>query len=687
MASLQTLRNKGGIIVAGVIGLALVAFVLGDLLTSGSQLFGASQNNVGEINGTKISYQEYSNQLDYLTEIKKISDGGNQSSSDEANEALRNQTWEQLIRQYALKPDLEKIGLITTVQEMKQLIGGSNTSPMIMQMFSNPETGQYDPEYLRSFVSNISQDKSGRLQMFWNYLQQEVSDQSQLFKYKYLVDKAAYVTTLEAKKLASLEGTNFSVRFVADRLDKIADSTVTVSDGDAKKFYEDHKRVFRSRESRSIDYVVFQALPSEADYAAASTYINSLTEEFKASQNVLQFATLNSQNPMETRYYKEGELTGELGTFAFSATTDQVYGPSLAADQYTIARVSDVKVLPDSVDFSHIALMPNQKATADSLVNELRKKDANFAVAAAQFSLDNQTSLNGGKMGTVDPQTMPEVFSKPLLSAKKGDVRLVTTPQSLHVIKINSTVGESKKVQLATIKYTIEPSEATRNLAFNNASAFATDANSDFPAAVNSKSLSKRTATVGTNDRNIQGLPASRELARWAYTGKQNEVSKVMEFGDNFVVASITKITETGESPYSDVKSFIISMLQNKKKGEMLAAKMAGATSVDELATKLSLNVIEATDVNFATYIVPEIGLDPSFAGGICGMDAAKLSKPIIGQMAVYAAQIVGTLDNQVSIEIEKARLKAENEQRAFTGAYQAFIEMSDIKDLRYKFF
>jgi len=39
MATLQKIRNKGGVLVAGVIGLALLAFILGDLFSSGPSAF------------------------------------------------------------------------------------------------------------------------------------------------------------------------------------------------------------------------------------------------------------------------------------------------------------------------------------------------------------------------------------------------------------------------------------------------------------------------------------------------------------------------------------------------------------------------------------------------------------------------------------------------------------------------
>lgn len=688
MASLQTLRNKGGVIVAIVIGIALLAFVMGDLVTSGSTLFGASQNNVGEIDGTSISNQQYANQINYLTEIEKISTGS-EAMTDERSNSLRVQAWEQLIREYAFKPSVAKLGLSVSEAEMVQLVGGAYVSPIIAQIFANPQTGQFDAQYLRSFVANMDQDPSGRLAMFWAYLQSEVSDQSLLFKFKSLIDKAAYVTGFEAEQMAQIGGSNYVANFVAQRYDAISDSTITVSESEVKAFYEKSKNMFRQQNVRQIEYVVFEALPSQTDYAQADKYINELVSEFQASQNIQQFVSLNSQSPMDSRYYKEGEMTGELGDFAFKATTDQIYGPSLDGDQYTVARISDVKVIPDSVNFSHIVVLPSQKAQADSIVDVL-KKGGKFAELAAAHSIDDQTKMKGGEVGTIDPQTLPEQFSKVLFDAKKGDVVTVTTPGSLHVIKVNDRKGDGRKVQLGVVKYTIEPSANTRNEAYGKSNSFASATGASgqsFADVAAEKSLSIRTATIGANDRNVQGLAQSRELARWAFNSKKGEVSKVMEFGDSFVVATLTTVRQEGVASYDEVKNQIATMVRMQKKGEMLAQKMSGASSLDELASKLSTSVINASEINFSTYVIPEIGFDPAFAGGIVGMNDSKLSKPIIGMAGVYVAKVDGKLENQISPELERARLNADVQQRAFEDAYQAFLKMSNIKDERYKFY
>lgn len=684
MASLQTLRNKGGVIVAVVIGIALLAFVLGDMLSSGSMLFG-NNNSVGKIDGTSITYEQYSQQINTLTEILKVT-SGSETITEEQTQSIQQQAWDQLVMRYAVTPQFTANGIVVGLNEMTELMTGRYVSPMVQQFFASPETGQFDAAVVRQFLSNIDQDPTGRLQLFWSNLQSDVNTQAQMIKFKTLVDKGSYITSLQAQFLASIESSNYSVRFVAEKLSTIADSTVAVTDAELKEFYNSHKAMFEKGVSRSIDYVVFETLPSTTDYEAAAKYMAGLKTEFETATDVKQFVSLNSQSPFDTRYYKEGELSGDLGTFAFTATTSDVYAPELSGDQYTLARISDVRVLPDSVNFSHIVFDIKDKNTADSLANVIRKNETSFADAASVYSLDKQSAAKGGEVGTLDPQTLAIEFAEPLLTTPKGAITVITTPTTAHIVKINDRIGEGRKVQLGTIKYTVEATEATRSLSFNNAATFANAAKSgDFQKLVSDEKLSKRSATLGSTQRELAGYKNSREAIRWAYNAKVGQTSDVMEFGNSFVIASLTTITEEGIAPLDQVKSDVEAMVRMQKKGEMIAQKMKGS-SVDDLAVKLGTNVIEAADISFSTYIAPEVGFDVAFAGGVCATGEGNTSKPIIGRMAVYVAQVTGALSNPVSPAIVRQRVAAEQEQAAFYKAYQTILR-GNVIDERYKFF
>lgn len=67
MATLQKIRNKAGLLVI-VIGVALLAFIIGDFLNSGQAFFRMSQDKVVVVNGKKVTTQEFSELVNRRTE-------------------------------------------------------------------------------------------------------------------------------------------------------------------------------------------------------------------------------------------------------------------------------------------------------------------------------------------------------------------------------------------------------------------------------------------------------------------------------------------------------------------------------------------------------------------------------------------------------------------------------------------
>ncbi len=681
MASLQTLRNKGGIIVAVVIGISLLAFILGDLLTSGSTLFGGGQN-VGEINGTTITAQQYQEQVNTLTEVQKVT-SRSETISAAQSEMIQRQAWQQLVMRYATTPELNEVGVTVGLEEMTDLLTGDNASPMIQQIFRNPETGVFDAAEVRSFVANVNQDPSGRLQLFWSNLQDEVHNQTQENKFRVLVENGAYITSQHAKFQSGIEGATFNIKMVAEKLSSVADSTIQINASEIKDYYNKNLNSYERPESRTINYVVFEALPSARDYAEAAKYMSSLKDEFEVAADPKQFARLNSQEAFDAKYYKEGELRGDLGLFAFSASADSIYAPEIASDEYVLAKISDKKMVADSMNISHILLGLDRRELADSLVKVIEADPSKYEALAEEFSEDQSTSTKGGEIGTLDPQAVYAQMSEALLNMKRGDVELVVLPTSLHILKVNEVKNLNEKVQLATIKYTVEPSENTRSIAFNKASNFASQSN--FNKAAQDSLLSVRNATLSPSQRDLPGYEDSREVVRWAYNVSPSDKSDVMEFGNSFIVATLSKVSEQGVAPLEEVQSQIETVVRNEKKADLLADKLTG--TVEQAAAANGLEVIDGQDVSFTTYIAPEIGFDPSFAGGVAALKAGQTSKPIKGKTAVYLVEVSEVISNPVSEEMIRERLSAEIQQNLFNNVSNVMLERSDIVDQRYRFF
>ncbi|MBC7744411.1 MAG: SurA N-terminal domain-containing protein, partial [Flavobacterium sp.] len=64
MGIMSFLRNRAGAIIVGAIGFAIVAFLLGDVVTMGTPFWKANQNQVGEVAGETISIQEFNEKVE-----------------------------------------------------------------------------------------------------------------------------------------------------------------------------------------------------------------------------------------------------------------------------------------------------------------------------------------------------------------------------------------------------------------------------------------------------------------------------------------------------------------------------------------------------------------------------------------------------------------------------------------------
>ena len=157
MATLQSIRNHGTILLV-VVGVAMLAFILGDFLNSGSSFFNKNRENVAEIAGHQIHYTEYEAAKDQLTEVYKIETGSSDINEDVTIQ-LRNQVWQRLLMEYTLLDQTKAIGMDVTNDELSELCIGENPHPILNQprAFKNA-SGEFDRSALVNFINSLSQE-------------------------------------------------------------------------------------------------------------------------------------------------------------------------------------------------------------------------------------------------------------------------------------------------------------------------------------------------------------------------------------------------------------------------------------------------------------------------------------------------------------------------------------------------
>ena len=128
--------------------------------------------------------------------------------------------------------------------------------------------------------------------------------------------------------------------------------------------------------------------------------------------------------------------------------------------------------------------------------------------------------------------------------------------------------------------------------------------------------------------------------------------------------------------------------IRKEKKAEQLKEKMAGKTDLPSLASSLGVAVGQAQDINFESYSIPGLGIEPAVAGVASALEPGTVSKPVAGSNGVYVVKAVN-VNKGVDTDIanEKYQSKMAMGYRVSVQAFEALRENAAIVDKRAKFY
>lgn len=704
MATLQKLRNQAGVLLAVVIFIALAAFILGDLLQSGSSLIQGKQLEIAIIDGESVEYPDFQQRFDQIADIYKSNNQVN-TLDEAAYQQILNQTWDNLVHDLIMADVYDELAIEVTSQEMFDMVQGNNLHPIIVQVFGDPQTGMVNKTNIIQFLKYIQENPDAPQKAGWLNIEKEILKAKKESKYTDMVGKALFANSLQAKQSLATKDKIADLKFIQKKFSSIPDSTVQYTDADLKNYYNEHKSDYEQNAQKTISYVVFNILPSAEDDRATLRWMNDIKNEFTAADDNVQFVNMNSNNRFEDVYEKQEELAGNLAEWAFNAQINEVFGPFKEGKEYKLAKLNDIKMLPDSVKASHILIRAENANDAmfaaqiiDSLKTVIESGRATFEQVARDNSQDGSAAM-GGDLGWFKRGQMVAPFERAAFHAEKGEVVSVQTQFGFHLIKVTAQGKTSKHVQLAVIDREVIPSSQTYQNLYTAASKFAANAQDleGFNKQVAADGLSARTAVFGENDRQIPGLGEARSLIRTAFndtkTGKLvvgNDNSPVFEMNDNFVVAAVSAAQEKGLRTLEQVKANVTLAVIKEKKKEMLMKqfKSAKGNSIEETASKLGLPVESAQGFNLNFGSVNAIGYEPVINGAAASLDVNKLSNPIEGRNGVYFIELTNlTGGSNGNVENERIALYQGSSYRANFQAYQTLKEKTEIEDKRSKFY
>jgi len=691
------LRNRMGLILVIVIGFALFAFIAGEVIHYGSSFFHGDNTEIGEVEGEKIAVDDFNKRVDQNTQ--NFQQQSHQSEvTPQITSYIQETSWNQAITEKILNAETEKLGLVVGDDEIHSLIQGDNPSPEIVQAFGNPQTGQVDRAKLNNFLSNISNAKADDpMAVRWNDFVTHIIDDKRAEKYMALVSNGLYVNSLDAQDDYEARNKIANFKYVKLPYTSIPDNKVTVTDDDYQAYYNDHKGEFKNpEETRSLEYVLFNAAPSKADSAGIEAQVEKLLPQFKASTNDSLFVEVNADTKTPVVFQKKGQLDPKVDSIMFNAPKGFIYGPYLSGNSYKLTKLVDELVGPDSVKARHILLpvtsTPEKAlATADS-IKKLIQSGKSFADLAKTYSVDKGSADKGGELGMFGRGSMVPVFEDAVFEGKKGDIKIVTSQYGVHIIEIEDQKGSSKVVKVATVDKLLSASSATQSAAYSKAQAFLGALNSDNfddqAAKANLKTNIAPDVTAIASSFNT--VTSGREIVRWAYTASNGDFSdQVFTSGNQYVVARLTAIKPKGTLPLSAVKKQIEPQVLIAVKGKMLSDKLQSAGSnINAVAQKVGATVTPMENIVFANPVIPGSAAEYKVIGTVFGSQPGKLSAPVIGQTGVFVVVVDNFIKPAALLNAvrQKQQIGQALLQRSQNDILEALKDKANVKDYRVKF-
>ncbi len=706
MAVIGKIRSYSGLLIA-VIGIALAAFVLGDFLGYGPT--GVQTMEVGQVGRTKIVYPQFEERVAQAVDNWR-NQTGRQTPDARETFQIRQQVWDQMVREILMTREFEQLGIQISADELTELVIGSDPHPAILQSFTNPNDGSFDPQTVIEFIQNLNQMEPS-MQNQWFMLEDFIREQRKETKYHTLIRKGFFAPEVLARKDYRDRNITADIRLIAKRFNEIDDTLVSVSDRDLRSVYNERKQEFKREASRDLEYVVFPIFPSEQDRQTIRQETERLKSEMEQAENIENFINANSDRRFNPMFLSREQLSPEIEDILFDAEVGTMHGPYVDDNAFVVSVLTDIQMRPDSMQASHILIshLATRTATpettrtreqaqqkADSILTVVRRSPNTFAALAAELSEDPSAVTNQGDLGWFPDGAMVEPFNEAVINTPVNNFTVAESEFGFHVIRVTGKSPASRKVQVAHLARTIDYSNQTFQRVFNEASAFsaALRDNKDFDAVAEEQGLSKRIAdNLRPMDNTIPGIDNPRSIIQWAFAERtqKGSISQIFDLEGRFVVARVARVNEEGVPSLDEIRDEIMAIAIREKKAEMIADefRQAQGSTLDEKAASIGLDVRNVENVRFNSNTLQGFGAEPAVIGSIFALEANTLSVPIKGNAGVFMVEV--TRKDQViepeNLQAQQNQLKTTFRNRVPGESVRALRESADIKDNRHMFY
>ena len=560
MAAIGRIRQHYGILVI-IIGLALLAFVLGDLMKSSGQ---RRATDMAVVNGEKVTYRDFENKVNQVVNYQK-SIKGNLTRDDEFS--IRNSVLNEMIQDIIMKKEYKALGLTVSEDELQDLLVGDKPHAYVARNFSDAN-GNFDKESLMQTLDHFY-DMPVEFQEWWLNLEDIIKNERINEKYKSLLAHSYYLPKKLADRYNDNKNLKRSAEVFAVRYNSIPDSTVVVTEKDEKAYYDKYYKKYPTDEIRGIDYVIFEVKPSEADRESAKKYIEDLKEEFAETTTVKSFVNYLSDTdaPYDSLWIKASDYPVELEEAITNNEVGYVFGPYENDGAYNAARIMGKEMRNDTL-WASVAIIKREITSSEVTDREVfaevnkfvteNKTAEEFNNAVEEMGLNKRTyqSLRKttNRISGID-------YSREIVrwafqdDVKVGDISKVFPIENMYVVAVLTKIVPEGYIPFEELIKNHKSQilkEKKGQIIAEKAKAYG----DDYDRMIKELNGEKLTVSdISYDGRSFGSLGVEEKIGGTALGMKEGVFSKPIEGGNAFAILEVTGTTPAGETDYNTLRT------------------------------------------------------------------------------------------------------------------------------------
>ncbi len=693
MAMMARMRSLAPAFILSIGVLFVLFMVISD--SNVMQALGGRSNDVGSVNGDKISYQEFASDVD--KELENMKSQSNKEVDAEQMPQIRDQVWNAVITQKLVSQQIEKFGITVSDDEIRDIILGDNPPDFLKQNFID-STGKFNRQLYESSLFN-PQNSKPLIQAEEYVRQQRLNEKLQSFLFASIT-----VSDADLKRIYIDQNISMDVEYALVGLNLIPDSTIKVTDDDLKTYYNNHSDDYKVRAQRKLKYVLFPEKATDGDSLNVKKTLELVASNLKSdTASFKSYVNIYSTQSYKKDTVEISALSTEGADAILKSTPGSVIGPVAAPEGYVLYNL--VATIPSQETFaraSHILISGNSDSTnyqlAMKIYNDL-KAGADFEKLAMEYSKDPGSAQKGGDLGWFGKGRMVKEFDEAVFKGSVGVIQKpVKTNYGYHIIKV--TGKTDKKFVIEKIVNPVVASATTKDEIYNKAKDFSYIANkNDFEKEAKLMDYKIQETPPFTKDAYmIQGLGTNKRVLQFAFDNSVNTVSDVFRLQTGDAVVMVSDIIKEGIKPFDEVKNLVkVAVIREKKfqKAENLAEEIRKKIGDDiNKAKGIDSNIITNKTGKFtaANSYVPNVGRDFAFIEKAQNLELNKVSEPVKGLRGYYLMKVVDrTSFDSSAFASQRNSLLAQTLNERKNAYISQWIETAkknaDIVDDRYRFY